>query len=794
MWLGKVVQCGCRFIYVWSCRIVSVTPSLQSGRKQKVFSLNCSQTAKAEEIRRSRGLRWLTCAGLVLGLLWVEAEKAWAGSRGPLADFNATQPYLIYYGNWTAAQVDYARTNFHLVILHPASNITSNQIATIKRGKDDLAGTADDVLVLAYLSIGEDDRVGAPFVGDRMGPRVDPRGSESDPLSSITNALGQPSAGGTNYASYYLNAQAQQTGKPDENSSFGSYYVNAGAPAWWTVLQTMTKATSGQSGLAEILTTNIGNALNCDGLFLDTVDTAAPDAWGTAYEWTAPGMQRLIGQIHTNYPTKWLMANRGLFFFDPNLKTFAYNDRPFVDMVMFESYYSDSSTNVVTPSFLDNKYDFAPKLNAEAGRPDGFNIFVVDYDHTPPQPTATVNQDYVESIGIQGWPLYRTNPALDEALHTNSAAWLATNADTQPPVWDSTAATGPIEPKPRVGVQEVVAGDGSATVYWDVARDQTGPVHYNLYYSIGGSVLFDTATRLAHVLPHTPANYGYPTGTGPGIYPYCATVTGLQNGLTYSFAVRAEDSCSPGHEDTNDVCLAVVPGTNIVGTFKNINIDGSFSDWTGVPWSYQGAPDGDPVNYLQVQFANDTNNFYGHVKLASPYALFSDYYSHVFFDTDLKAQTGYPVTGALFGSEIMIENGNGFDQRNGGFNAGPVSNLGWSVLPSLSTNEFEFQVSLSATYADNSRVFGRTPFRVLLQDNRGPETAVETGIECRISPPQLGPIFLDQLTNVGRIIWTGPGSLQYSSMPAGPWTRLTNAASPYSLRFGSNAQFFRLAN
>src|SRR5271167_1596090 len=123
----------------------------------------------------------------VIGLGLFLAHGVLAGDNGASAAFNTTQPYLIYYGNWTAAQVDYARTNFHLVIVHPASNITSNQIATIKRGRDNIAGTADDVLVLAYLSIGEDDRNGVPFVGDGQGPRVDPRASDSDPLSSITN-------------------------------------------------------------------------------------------------------------------------------------------------------------------------------------------------------------------------------------------------------------------------------------------------------------------------------------------------------------------------------------------------------------------------------------------------------------------------------------------------------------------------------------------------------------------------------------------------------------------------------
>ena len=376
---------------------------------------------------------------LVIGQMLFLGKSVHAGDNGQLPEFNTTRPYLIYYGNWTTAQVNYARTNYHLVILHPASNINSNQIATIKSGKDGILGTADDVRVLAYLSIGEDDRNGAPVVDDRMGPRVDPRAADSDPLSSITNVIGLPSAGGTNYASYYVNSRSNQTGVPDENSNFGSFYVNAGSPAWWTVLQSMAKATSGQSGLQEILSTNYGNSLNCDGVFLDTVDTAAPNTWGTPYEWTAPGMQSLIQQIHTNYPGKLLMANRGLFFFDPNLKTYPYNIRPFVDMVMFESYYSDTSTNLVSLSFPDNKYNFAPKLNAEGGRPDGFNLFVVDYDHSPPQPAATVNQDYVESMGIQGWPLYRTNPYLDAALNTNVAAWLATNLDTLPPAWDNTA-------------------------------------------------------------------------------------------------------------------------------------------------------------------------------------------------------------------------------------------------------------------------------------------------------------------------------------------------------------------
>ncbi len=735
------------------------------------------------------GNRAFRFVAICLSLLW--ANLALAGANGPLPGLNTTTPYLIYYGNWSSSQVDYARTNYHLVILHPASNITSSQIAAIKRGKDNIAGTPDDVLVLAYLSLGEDDRAGAPFTGDGLGPRIDPRASETDPLSGITNAIGLPSSGGAGYASYYLNAVGDQTGIPDENASYGSYYVNAGAPAWWSVIKSMTMASDGQAGLDEILTTNVGKAYNCDGVFLDTIDTAAPDGWGTDYEWTAPGMQAVVQRIPTNYVGKLIMAHRGLFFYDPNLIQYPYTLRPYVDMVMFESYYSDSTTNPVSLSFPDNKYDFAPKINAEAGRPDGFTVLAVDYDHTPPQSAAIINQDYVECMGIQGWPLYRTNPSLDAALNTNSAPWLATNQDTQPPVWDSTAAQSPAPPPPRVGVQEVAVGDQSATVYWDVAHDQTGPVRYNVYYSSGAAMNFQNAAKITHVAPTLPASYSH--ASGPGIYPYGYTTTGLTNGMTYFFAVRAEDSATPSHEDANVVTIAAVPGTaGAVGTYRTIVIDGTFSDWSGVPWAYQGTADTNPVNFASVQFANDTNYLYGHVVLFSPYAPFSDYYTHLFIDTDDDSQTGYQVTGALFGSEMMIESGLGYDQRNGGFNAGNISGLDWAIAPRAAATEFEFRVSLASLYPNGTRVFGTNSMRLLMQDDRGPELAVETGIPYVLAP-QPGHLSISESGGQVTITWTGAGALQVSSsLDAGSWTNMPNAVSPYTIQPGVTQQFFRL--
>jgi hypothetical protein len=341
-------------------------------------------------------------------------------------------------------------------------------------------------------------------------------------------------------------------------------------------------------------------------------------------------------------------------------------------------------------------------------------------------------------------------------------------------------------------VQEVVAGDHSATVYWDVARDQTVPVRYNLYYSAGVDMTdFSTATRLAHVSPDIPAAYSL--GTGPGRYPFSCTVTGLQNGVTYSLGVRAEDSSTPPHEDTNMVAIAVVPGMTAAGNYRSIRIDGSFSDWVGVPWAYHGAADANPVNFIAVQFANDTNHIYGHLKLSSPYSLFSDYYTHLFVDTDFNAQPGYPVTGAWFGSEMMIESGSGYDQRNGSFNAGPVSNLGWASAPAGKATEFEFQISLAAQYPDGTAILRSNTFRLLLQDNRGPETAIETGVPYSLAAPPIGPLSIVQSGNLITISWTGPGSLEFSdSLTTSSWTKLTNVFSPYIFQLGPGARFFRL--
>jgi len=238
-----------------------------------------------------------------------------------------------------------------------------------------------------------------------------------------------------------------------------------------------------------------------------------------------------------------------------------------------------------------------------------------------------------------------------------------------------------------------------------------------------------------------------------------------------------------------------VPGTSgATGTYRTIAMDGTFSDWAGVPWAYQGNVDTNPVNFADVQFANDTIFLYGHFILFSPYAPFSDYYTHLFIDTDDKSQTGYQVTGALFGSEMMIESGFGYDQRNGTFNAGTIFGLDWAIAPAGSGTEFEFRVSLASLYPGGTKVFGTNAMRLLMQDDRGPELAVETGIPYILAAPQAGPLFISLFGNQVTMAWNGPGTLQVSSsLAVGSWTNVPSAASPYTIQAGMAQQFFRLA-
>lgn len=581
-------------------------------------------------------------------------------------------------------------------------------------------------------------------MADGDGPRIDPRPSYESPLAGVA-PLGLASPGGNGFASYYLDDN-DHDGQPDRNAIFGGYYVNPGDPAWYEILKTKTKASDGRAGIQELLTTTTGNGYGCDGLFLDTLDTPAPNSFGaTFFEWTTPAYRALVKKISDDNPAKLLMANRGVFFYNPNLKNYAYTLRPYIDMLMFESYYTDSSgSGAATAFFADNKFNFAPKINAEASRPDGFTVVSLGYTASGEAPGVAA-QDFIESQRDQGWMLYRTNPALNVLpFNTQAATWNAANPDVTAPTWDSTAAAGGDSdpgtpgnqpPAPRTGVQEVVTGSGFAKVRWDVARDQTGPVKYHLYYTTDAVLNFATATKLANIAPAIPDSYR--SGSGAGRFPYEYTLGSLTNGTEYRFAIRAEDAL--GHEDTNAVVLAGTPQPN-PSTYRVVSIDGSFVDWDGVPVLSNDPVDASaPVDFADVQVANDANYLYVRFTLHAAASPFIDWESHLFLDTDNNPATGMPVNGANIGSEVMIESGSAYDQRGGGFNEGGVNGIAWSLSPAGPGTAFELRLSRNATFANGGGpIFSGNTIRLALQDNRG-DTSAGILLDFAASPPPPPP-------------------------------------------------------
>lgn len=492
--------------------------------------------------------------------------------------------YMVYYGELNPDIINEAK-QYEIFILHPKmGDVTREQVQEIQE-----SGT----IVLGYLTIGEDLRTAGltpeemladgRFSGDESGPRVDPRAAGDETLDNVS-LKGKPSPAGTGYASYYLDDN-DHDGNPDVNPYFTCAYVNIGDPAWYEELEQMTiDGYDKIPGIKEILTENYGRGLGCDGLFLDTIDTCAPnyytsdDSLGkTRFEWTAPGVSDFMARLKKDFPDKLILQNRGVFFYNPQLPHYKYNPRPYVDYVLYESYMLDSDTTTLYNEgfHADNKYNFAPKLIAEASRPDGFQILSLGYAEGPAEYELkkTLVGESTKGLNILMEDLYQAEDEVGFMHYLTDGNVTLVNDfviqhenkdDFAVPVWSSTyndsAYWPPHEPTPRVGIQEVQAIAGGVILRWDVALDKN-PVTYVLYYqtepfdfendpSLSGATSLDLVPEIGD---------GYVNGTGPNVYPYQAAITGLDPEITYYFLIRARDASEQRNEEQNTVVLTATP-------------------------------------------------------------------------------------------------------------------------------------------------------------------------------------------------------------------------------------------
>jgi hypothetical protein len=182
--------------------------------------------------------------------------------------------------------------------------------------------------------------------------------------------------------------------------------------------------------------------------------------------------------------------------------------------------------------------------------------------------------------------------------------------------------------------------------------------------------------------------------------------------------------------------LGALAQVAVPSTFKHIAIDGAFGDWTGVPVAYT-APVGptNAIQYENVYVANDQTNLYLRFTLYAPRPnAFANSYDNIFIDADNNPATGFAVGG--IGSEMLIQWGGGYQERNGGFNEGAITNLGWNLAGSPDSTDFEIAISLGATYAsDGTPVFANGTIAILLE---GDNTSY---INTAFAPPAGGLVY-----------------------------------------------------
>lgn len=241
---------------------------------------------------------------------------------------------------------------------------------------------------------------------------------------------------------------------------------------------------------------------------------------------------------------------------------------------------------------------------------------------------------------------------------------------------------------------------------------------------------------------------------------------------------------------------------------RTIQIDGSFDDWASVAPVFSG-PIGTAgaADFKDIYLYSDASRYYFRVTLwqdiPSVSGRFPDFVN-MFFDTDNNAATGF----SAFGSEILIQSGFGYQEKNGGFNEGGLNNLNWTCLPSVPGTNFEFSVSRAATFAsDNTAVFPTNVLNFLFQGqtpgfipvNLAPASGVisfTNTTEVNVPSVPLGKIAISSLPG-GKVAlsWDLPGSLQAKgAVTSGVWTNVPAATSPYVIPAGGSQLYFRLSN
>ena len=354
-------------------------------------------------------------------------------------------------------------------------------------------------------------------------------------------------------------------------------------------------------------------------------------------------------------------------------------------------------------------------------------------------------------------------------------------------------------------VHNPASSTNSRTATLTVLRDSIPPAVTNIAAGstqivIGFSEPVDAAT--ANVAAHYTLSGGV-TVSSAVINPANAsqvtltTGTPLSLGTVYSLTISGVNDLF-GNSASTSVSFA-----------RRITIDGNFGDWAGVEPIYSGPSGSDgAADFENIYMFDDANAYYFRVTLwhdiPSSAGQFPAYVN-MFFDTDNNPGTGY----SAIGSELLIQSGFSYQEKNGGFNEGSINGLNWQSLPTAPGTDFEFSFSKSATYAsDGKPVFTTNVLNYLFQGMTPAFTALnqapsDGGLLSYTNQPAvnipllaLGRLSIAAVPGANAaILWDAPGTLQASgSLTGNGWTNVPAATSPYIIPTTGGKLFFRLVH
>jgi hypothetical protein len=244
---------------------------------------------------------------------------------------------------------------------------------------------------------------------------------------------------------------------------------------------------------------------------------------------------------------------------------------------------------------------------------------------------------------------------------------------------------------------------------------------------------------------------------------------------------------------------------NATAQFKTtILIDGNFDDWTGVAVAASDEEGDSSTGFdlKEIYVANDADNLYFLVKIyeSSTTADFNTGPYQLFVDADGDATTGNTWSFTGLGSEMCLQFGAGwggaFSQKNGGWDNGALSDVGWAETPTgvLPTYQFEFKLSRSVRYADGSPVITTNVITIGTRSlNSGWSAQDDIPAFSYTLPVNPTHINVSRVGNKMQLNWDGGGELQYrDSVNSGEWTPVADATTGIQIDTTNATRFYRV--